>query len=132
MKAAGIVAAICLVFIGGCARREPDTASEANEDDIASAVCDALALLPEGVQVARSSFMRNAHEGLHTLAQNLIDTQERALASRLLEAKQSVEALFERTPLKEHIQESLVILHRASQSGMEALGEPISECPQAQ
>lgn len=91
------------------------------------ALCDAAAA--DAAADAEQAFGR-AHDGLHTLAREVQDTDERAVAGDLLEAKQQVEAAFAADPLPEDLSDRLDRLVDAAADALAASGDPRPTCPE--
>ena len=73
----------------GCTSAPSPSGSPVDGDSLGEVLCAAVD--SERAADAKSSFAA-AHDGLHTLARDLQAVDERAVAARLLEAKQRVEA----------------------------------------
>lgn len=93
--------------------------------DLYTALCDA-ASAPDP-ESAESGFGR-AHDGLHSLARELQDTDQRAAAGDLLEAKQQVEAAFADDPVPGDLTRRLDQLLTATADALVASGQPRPTC----
>lgn len=129
---AAVLAAGCGTTTG--ATDAADTADEASPGVAASAtpplfagLCDAAAARAPGE--AEETFAR-AHDGLHSLARELQDTGQRAVAGDLLEAKQQVEAAFGTDPTPPDLTDRLDRLVDATADALSASGHPPPSCPE--
>lgn len=91
------------------------------------ALCDATTATDPAA--AKDAFGR-AHDGLHTLARELQDTDERAAAGDLLEAKQRVEAAFADVTVPDDLDQRLDRLLTATADAIVASGQPRPTCPE--
>ncbi len=92
-----------------------------------TALCEAAAATDPA---AAEPAFAGAHDGLHTLARELQDTDQRAVAGDLLEAKQRVEAAFVAEPLPDDLAQRLDRLLTATADAITASGRPRPTCPE--
>ena len=112
---------IGVAFMGGDADRSPET-------DALTGVCETLSVASAGGDVRRP-FYDEAHEGLHTLASDVTDL-DRAVAARLLRAKERVESALDEQFPQEQITSMVQNLAEATQEAVRVI-DPSSEegCP---
>lgn len=113
---------IGLAFMGG------GDADRSTEADALAGVCETLSAASTGDDVRRP-FYDDAHEGLHTLASDVTDL-DRAVAARLLRAKERVESALDEQFPQEQITSMVQNLAEATQDAVRVI-DPSSEegCP---
>lgn len=122
-----LVCLLCAAVVAvGCAPADDVRADDATPLVLA-AVCDAAAADdPAG---AESAFGR-AHDGLHSLARDLQDSDRRGLAGDLLEAKQQVEEGFATAPVPDDLPDRLDRLAEATTDALAATAATRPTCPE--
>lgn len=114
------------VLTVGCA--PTDGAQPADESSVVlSAVCEAAAA--DGPAEAGAAF-GGAHDGLHSLARELQDTDRRDVAGDLLEAKQQVEEAFATAPVPDDLPDRLDRLVETTADALAATGATRPTCPE--
>ncbi len=91
-------------------------------------LCLARASAPIDVNTARSTFYDRSHDALHSLASDLASV-DRALAARLLEAKQAVESDFGAEPAPPSLGPDLDRLLEVTGQALARLSLPAPPCP---
>ena len=91
-------------------------------------LCLARASARIDVNTARSTFYDRSHDPLHLLAQDLAPL-DRALAARLLEAKEAVESDFGSDPVPPSLGPDLDRLVQVTAEGLVRLSLPAPRCP---
>ncbi len=90
-----------------------------------SGVCQAIVALPD-LSAAERAFTNLAHDALHSLA---ADTRlDRSMSARVLEAMETVEADFSRSPDLVLLTQDLAELRAAADAALRALGEEVPAC----
>lgn len=96
---------------------------------VADGVCQAAAQAGGGdVEQARATFYDRSHDGLHDVAGRL-DSVDRTLAARLLEAKQRVESGLDRRPPPASVVADLVALDSVTRDALDRLSVDTRPCP---
>ena len=109
----------------GCASADDDPTGGAGAASVLLAVCDAAAADdPAGAEAA----FGGAHDGLHSLARDLQDTDRRDVAGELLEAKQQVEEAFAAASVPDDLPERLDRLTEATADALAATGATRPTC----
>ena len=120
-----MVVAVMLACSGGAASSQQVTDAS---NRIVAALCDARAQVGEGAAAVESIFVDRAHDPLHDLARDSVEIN-RAVAARLLEAKQAVEAAFETARSKDALTVQLDSLIDATRRAVEAAtGSAVAGC----
>ena len=100
--------------------------TESDLQDAVSALCTARDAADDNPDQAYMNFIERAHVRLHVVVA-AVEDEDRALAGRILEAKQSVEE-FVGTPDREKLKEDLETLLEVTVEALESLEIPASTC----
>lgn len=120
-----VIVALLVSALASCAAATTETPGEGTNDMVGAAVCEAAAA--DSVRAAEQAFA-GSHVGLHLLARDLQDLDERAAAGRLLEAKQLVEAELAELPPDQDVFRDLVELADATTTGLSILDPDTPRC----
>lgn len=101
--------------------------SVARMTDALDNLCTARAEAPDRPRAAEARFFDRSHETLHVVARALEDV-DRALAGRLLEAKQKVEADFSGLASGDRVADDLGRLVEVTGEGLDRLAVPTPPC----
>ena len=131
--AAGVVA---LTLLAGCGESSSDRTIQVGNDNVpiarlqqaATALCSARDEARGDVKRANTTFYDRSHDALHTIARAL-DPVDRALAAKLLEDKERVEADFRRNAPGPELAAHLDSLAQATRAGLAALSIGVPPCP---
>ena len=114
--------------VGSASTTAPAPTPDAPPAGLDRAVCEVARQARAGdVAAARTTFAGPVHDDLHRLADELSQA-DRAVAARLLEAKQRVEAGLESAPGAPDLAASTDELVRATGDGLRSLGRTAEEC----
>lgn len=119
---------LCLaVTLASCASSSSTDDAGSGPAPVLVAMCDAAnADDPAAAEAA----LGRAHDGLHTLARELKETDRRDTAADLLEAKQRVEAAFAADTVPDDLSDRINTLVDATAAALTATGRPRAPCPE--
>lgn len=135
MRVIGLIVGLGLVA-GACGGGRPQPASIAvGADrvpttelvDAAAGLCLATSQAASDPSAARATFFDRSHQTIHTIARAL-ETADRAMAARLLEAKQAVEADFTAGTSPPKLQDDLARLADTTRMALDRLNVGVRPC----
>ena len=136
--AAGIAAlAVVALTMAGCGGDDPlpssvPTTTTAPRGGVYQnaflGLCAARSSAGTDVNSARSTFYDRSHDSLHSIARDL-EPVDRALAARLLEAKEAVESGFRADPAPPSLGPDLDRLVEVTGQALDRLSLPVPRCP---